>query len=657
MTAETASLKPLPGLGLLSRSWLALALIAATALLIYANIYDAPFVFDDIPQIVEKRAIRDLRAYASWQALRYPRVLVDFTFALNYRLGKIDVFGFHLFNVLVHVLNGFLVYFLSRAVLTRLAAMTGGERGLSLSARAPLIALAAALLFTSHPLQTQAVTYTVQRYTSMAAFFYLASVLCYLRTRSLQLGKPRTALGLPGIAAGFGLTGLCGFLAFLCKQSAASLPLAILLVEYFCFDRSRQGWQRKLLWLLPGCLVFLVFILYVSGAFRGAGGGFGKLLEDVSRLAQETDRVGRWTYLCTQFNVLLIYIRLLFLPIGQNLDYLYPFKKGFWDGLTPLSFLAVGVLLALALALRNRRPVAAFGILWFFVTLAVESSVIPIRDALFEHRLYLPLWGPSLAIAAGLLATGPGGKAYPMRMAFCCALVIACGLAAHARNGVYRDEVRLFSDVVAKSPQNYRGYYNLGAALERQGRFEDALTQYQKVLDLRPGYPRALASLAGVLNSLGRYEEAGRHARAALERDPELSTARISLAVALGRQGRPQGEAEQLNEALRQAPRDVDALVNAGVALARRGKLSEAAEHFSRALALRPDAFKVRYNLAMVLERQGKLEEAAQHYQAALRIDPQSAPAHHNLAVVLVRLGRAEEAVEHFVFGVAEEKQ
>ena len=169
-------------------------------------------------------------------------------------------------------------------------------------------------------------------------------------------------------------------MSVLCKLNTASLPGVILLVEYLLIDRTWQGWKKKIPWFSVAFSLWFLFVLYVCSGGEG-------LLEDVSALARETEAVGRWSYLCTQFNVIVIYIRLLFLPVGQNLDYFYQFKDGFWDGYTSLAFLLLMVIVGLGIWCRKKRPVIAFAIFWFFITLSVESSIIPIRDALFEHRL------------------------------------------------------------------------------------------------------------------------------------------------------------------------------------------------------------------------------------------------------------------------------
>jgi len=168
-------------------SWLALILIGLCALTIYSNIYNNPFVFDDIGHICENKTIRNSSNYFSLGKLLDPRALVDLTFAINYRFGKLNVFGYHLINVLIHIINGFLVYFFVLAILKQQPEFLNSS-DLSISESSVfsvrIISLFSALVFVSHPLQTQTVTYTVQRYTSVAAMFYVGSMLLYVYARS-----------------------------------------------------------------------------------------------------------------------------------------------------------------------------------------------------------------------------------------------------------------------------------------------------------------------------------------------------------------------------------------------------------------------------------------------------------------------------------------
>ena len=498
--------------------WFALALIAFVAVIIYSNIYSVPFVFDGTHHIEENLSIRDFDIFSSPQVIFYPRPLGLLTYALNYRLGGVDVFGYHLVNVLIHITNGFLVYFLAQSILKQLLIPSAQQFGHSnrpkireqnygfrvdpklqtfnVTPKTPemtdndlqsttgnqpaifLMSLFTALIFIAHPIQTQAVTYTGQRYTSMAAMFYFLSILFYMKGRvATESSKLKAQSSGSSSLSAFSFQPLALYLlcifcvvsAYLTKPNTASLPGAILLVEYILFDRTWQGWKRKLMWFTPAFFIMGVFILYVSGIF-GGGIRFENLLEDVSGIlrAPETD-VGRWTYFCTQLNVIIIYIRLLFLPFGQNLDYMYPFQTGFFDGYTPAAFLFLIAVVALGVWNLKKRPVISFGIFWFFITLSIESSFFPIKDALFEHRLYLPMFGFAIAVTYTVFCLLPVKRLWSI--VFSILIIISLGSATFMRNRTYRSRVTLWSDVVSKSPENFRAHYNLGKSLSDQGRF------------------------------------------------------------------------------------------------------------------------------------------------------------------------------------------
>jgi tetratricopeptide (TPR) repeat protein len=641
----------------LSSRTTALVLIALSVLAVYSNAYDCPFVFDDERSIVERETIRDPRNYTSLAELLKPRAIVDLTFALNYSLGRLEPFGYHLVNILIHILNGLLAYWLALAVLGQLSEAEPSHRPKKTKKKirknrasddgCPSIEMAslfAALIFVLHPVQTQAVTYIVQRYASVSTLFYLSSLLFYMRARISARGAsrdPRTA----GIYSSYFLSILFAVAAFLSKQNAASLPAAILLVEWMLFDRTWQGWKKKLPWIALFSLLWALLVLFVAGLFSGGVEGAG-LLEDVSGLAKETERIGRWQYLCTQFNVLVIYIRLLFLPVQQNLDYVYPFKEGFLDGFTPLAFLFLAGVAALGIRNLERRPAISFGIFYFFITLSVESSIIPIRDALFEHRLYLPMFGFALLVSHFVLHLLSGRQ--PWMLFSAAAILLALGAATYARNSVWRDGTALWSDVVSKSPHNHRAHNNLANALAEKGRLEEAIEQYETALRIHPDYDKAHNNLANALEEQGQTDRAIRHYREALRLNPDYAKAHANLANALIGRGRNDEAIEHYREALGVRPGNAQAHSDLGVALGRRGRIDEAIEQYREALHLRPDFPEAHYNLANALRRRGRTDEAILHYRKALDLKTGFVEAHFNLGIALSERGREDEAVEHF---------
>jgi tetratricopeptide (TPR) repeat protein len=616
--------------------WPACILIVLTVVIIYGNIYDHQFVFDDVGRIKNNLVIRELQNFFSFDRLFKPRAVVDFTFALNYRFGELDAFGYHLVNMVIHILNGVLVYFLALIIfkhayffLQHSQTHSPGPSSIS------FMALTTSLIFVAHPIQTQAITYTVQRYASMAAFFYLASLLFYLKAR---LGKEDLArkTHIKGskseVIVFYVLSAVCGMAAFLSKANSASLPGIILLMEYLLVDRTWKGWKKKIPWFV---LVFFlwVFFVFIVLLVHKETAQIGVLFEDVSALIEETERATRWQYLCTQFNVIVIYIRLLFLPIQQNLDYAYAFKKGFFDGYTPLAFLFLTVIVALGIKAVKRYPVIALGIFWFFITLSVESSIIPIRDALFEPRLYLPMFGFSLIVGAFIFSIFPVRQSWAVVLSFI--IVISLGTATFKRNRVWHDGITLWSDVVSKNPQNWRGRTNLGLAMQNEGWLEMAIEQYSKALRLNPDYQFAHHNMANALQDLGYIEKAIAHYLEALRINPDYAFAHHNLGFALEKQGQLDKAVEQYLEALRINPGYIAAHYNLGNALLKQGQIDQAIRHYNDVLRLNPVHADAHNNLGVSLVRKGDIRGAIDHFRAALRINPDYPGVRNNLDQLL----------------------
>lgn len=364
-------------------------LIAVSALLVYSNTFHASFHFDDTPQIVENYQIRSL---GNWfNIVKGQRGVAMLTFAANYAIGGLNVVGYHVVNLAIHMANGILVYFLIFATLNNIEA---------LRSKAKRIAIYTALLFTVHPIQTQAVTYIIQRMESLASMFMLIGLLLFMK--GAEASKPAARVAL---YAGVVVSYLLGFYS---KEIAITLPAIILLYDY-CF--ISEGHIKKLAARLPFYLALAAMLVILAAptfsglqetpgvsAGSGASAGFG------------VQSITPKEYLFTQFNVLIYYIALLFVPINQNLDYDFPISKSLFEvplvkeGTVlnypiPPAIASLVILLAIigfafylfthhASRITRHGRLIAFFILWFFIILSPTSSFIPIIDVIFEHRLY-----------------------------------------------------------------------------------------------------------------------------------------------------------------------------------------------------------------------------------------------------------------------------
>ena len=622
-----------------SRTLVALLLVAACTTLAYSNTFSAPFHFDDTPNIVENEWVRDLHGYWPPSGVR---PLGYLTFALNYRVGGLDVFGYHLVNILIHVCNGLLVYWLA-AVVLRTPRIRRAEVGPLVRGYLPLVA---ALLFTVHPIETQAVTYIVQRFTSLATLFYLLSLVLHLEAR-LRLDDERPSETRAAVL--YGLSAIAGAAAMETKEISFTLPFVAAGLELLFFGAS-----RRLLYVAPLMAISLLVPMNVASS------GLSRALSDRIELPAETREIPRFVYLLTQSRVLVTYLRLLLLPVGQNLDHDFslshsPGEPGVVLALGVLLALSAGAVLSLVRAQERNRAVGilfSMGVGWFFVTSSIESSVIPISDVMFEHRAYLPSVGLVIAFGAVLLSVLERAR---LRLApatqVTLALLLTVGpleFATFSRNAVWTDELTLWTDVVTKSPRKARPHNNLGTVFEARGRREEAVREFREAIRVDPGYAIAHCNLGVILADTGLLEKAIGELREAVRLEPSLSVAHRELGVSYGRMGQLEDAVRELREAIRLAPSASAAHRELGVAYGMKGSFGEAARELREAIRLDPTTGLSHYNLAVIYDSLGQLDDAVREYHEMLRLLPAHADSHNNLGVDYQRMGRLDDAVREY---------
>jgi tetratricopeptide (TPR) repeat protein len=476
----------------------------------YGNSLDAALQFDD------QAAVRaSATSVPGWQGfMANARWFADLTFALNRQLHGERVFGFHLFNLAIHLAAALACYATLRqaiAALRRTFRLDGAD--VNYLFVHGFIPFATAALFVCHPLQTQAVTYIIQRYTSLAALLYLASLLSYLLARrALGDDTKKRRVWLWG-GASFALA----LLALKSKEIAFTLPLMIVLCEAALFRGELL--KKRLFWALAAALL-LVLPLQLLLA-QGAAGP-ENLLERMQAATAETVTISRGDYLLTEFRVVATYLRLLLAPLGQNLDYDYPLFHSLFEPQVAAALLLHLALAGLAAALfvRSRRRLAggaaasgiqlrlaALGICWFYLALSVESSVVPIRDVIFEHRVYLPSVGFFLVVTTGM--AGVATRWRRCRLAAWGAVALIClALSAGtiARNRVWGSEQALWLDVLKKSPGKARVNYAVGVLYFKKFKPEQALPYLVKALELDAASEKHWVALNDAVAIIRRYK-------------------------------------------------------------------------------------------------------------------------------------------------------
>jgi len=521
------------------RRWLAFAAVCVAAVIAYAPSFLVPFQFDDHSRLMDNRALQEGRLLDAVLWLGNSRVVPSLTLVWNYRLGGLDPLGYHIVNFAVHLLATLGVFALALALCRtpRLRAACASERAL-------LLATAAALLFACHPLQTQAITYVIQRYTSMAALFYVWAVVCYLRARLRQVGIDR---GRPGFQ--FGAVAVLGVCAVLSKENAVSLPAALLLAEWVGF-----GWPRRWRAIGVGVAVTLVVLavpVVWKTAFwqpykKGWSASWTPLSQRVidailaPRSSPPGGRPQPFAYLLTQATVLPRYFRLVALPWGLNVDHDVPIAHA----LTPpvvAGAVAILGLVGVGLSQIRGRPLAAFAILWVFVTLSVESSFVPIDDVMVEHRMYLPMAG--VAVGAGALFAAAVARWRRVAMGVGGIAAAALVALAFARNVIWLTPVTLWLDAAEKSPAKVRPQTNAGVAYHQVGLLDEAVQRYCKALKLDPSDKSTRDNLAIALEAQHKIGQITGHAVEAdgvegappgslvIEIDPDDDTANTDLAA------------------------------------------------------------------------------------------------------------------------------
>lgn len=537
------------GRGIPSRVWLTAALLLAAAL-VYLPAIGGPFLFDD------RGLERFLSSPAPLSVLlqRLARVMPVLSHMAEARLFGLDPAVFHATNVLLHLLNGLLVWRILETLLAGRGPLTPTDR---------LAAAAAAGLFLLHPLGAEAVAYISGRSELLCALFCYSAFLLFLQNPAGQELPSGRALAVM-VFLGLGV---------LSKEPAVAMVAVFVAFDLLSGDAlSAKPLLRRWKLYVP---------LVAGGAFLGL-----RLFHTLSRegTAGASAKHAPLDYLLTQFEVVWHYFRLILIPVGQNLDHAYPVVKapggaGVWLGLAALA-----ALVAAAWRARRRYPLASFGLLFLLILLAPTSSIVPIDDAMAERRLYLGFPGAAMIAAEFLRRLRPSPAAFA---AVGAALLILASL-TWRRAELFTAAIPMWEDSVSVNPRNGRAWFQLGFAYYEAGRCQDAVRAYEKAAALSPAPEYTLLVDWGLaLECAGRLDEAEARLRAAVSQERD-SHATAVLGRVLAKKGRLDLALETLDEALRINPSDANALVYRGNVRLMRNEPAEALADYEAALRLQP---------------------------------------------------------------------
>jgi len=470
-----------------------IVLICLLGIVAYSNSFDCSFHFDDAPTIEENSAIRNISDVKAWWGFYSSRPIGFLSFALDYHFHRLNVWGYHLVNLAIHIANAVLVWWL-----VMLTMATPVMKAQPVSRHKGAMALFTALLFVSHPLATQSVTYIVQRLASLATLFYLLSLALYVKGRLGEGNKERRVL--------FFYTGsiLCAVLGMLTKEIVFTLPFALILYEYsfirtgaWKINIKDRGIQIPV--IILGIFVVLFFLNFSVDIFNPIP----------PLLNQSYDYpITAWEYLLTQFSVILTYIRLFIVPVNQNLDYDYPISHSLLEWHTLFGLLSLAGILVLGILVFRRYRLIAFGIFWFFLTLSVESSIIPIsQNVIFEHRTYLPGFGFFL-VMTGAFFYFLYDRYKQVAVGIMALMILTSTVLTFERNKVWKTEYSLWADGITKSANKPRPFNSYGKVLADAGHSSEALTYYDKAIKVSPHFYKAYNNRGVAYWSLGNYKQA-----------------------------------------------------------------------------------------------------------------------------------------------------
>ncbi|MEW6076604.1 MAG: tetratricopeptide repeat protein [Thermodesulfobacteriota bacterium] len=563
---------------------LAVLVLLAACLGLYVNTLPNALLWDDLPQIAENRAIRDIRHIPRLLTPRYwneshpspnlYRPVREISLALDYFFWKLDPAGYRVTNILIHAINVLLIFYLTTLV------AAGGGAGKQPAVRKARVAgwpFLTALFFAAHPIHTESINLVKNRSELLALLFVLISLLLFIRHLAAA-GRSRSWLMLAG-------AWLCFAPALLSKETALSLP-GVAALYAVCFISGEER-KKALVRVVPYGVTILAYFWFMHVFIRP-----GDPLPPGAILPE-----GAVQRALTVMKTLGMYGRMLLVPFPLNAEHAFTVPESLSDPgvVTFLCLLALSA--GIAVRSLSGKGIVLFAIGWIGLTLVPAANIVYlVSRPIAEQRLYIPSLGFCLllAVAVQSLSSIRPGRLNMTRAAVIGSVVFALYAAVTVqRNRDWRDEITFYSQTAAASPKSARIHNNLGVALKKAGRYEEAIGHFQDALRLNPDYINAHLNLAVVLYRTGRSEDAVRHYQAGLAREPDrpgpdYAAAYNNLGAVLMEQGDAEKAMALFRKALTINPEDRDVCYNLGVALMSRGNFQEASALFARVLKMDP---------------------------------------------------------------------
>ncbi|MFH1957407.1 MAG: tetratricopeptide repeat protein [bacterium] len=610
------------------KNWFAIGLIVLVSIGIYHNSLNAPFVFDDIPKIVENPDIKQLSNIKT--KLIYPyskyktftrndpsRPLTYLTFTLNYHFGKLNTFGYHLFNLLLHIFNSILIFFLTKKIILY-----------TYKKDFVLFAAVVSLFFAVHPINTNVVSYIFARSGGLATFFYFLALLVFIKT--FEKNRNLYAFSL-----------LFFILSLLSKPIAVTFPVIVLVFDYiFLSDFKKSKVIEKIYYHIPFWILLAGYLLFRYFYLGGIGDIEVKYTWPI------------YSYFITQPYVVLKYLKLLLIPVGVCIDRGAMSPSGtIFDPKILISILLItGIFLLVWRISRKKTDISKiilFFTAWFFITLSPTSSIFPTTILMDDKRLYLsgfgfyfmvvfiyflifkikPFVSQRMPLKYSLFSTGA-------KWGLFCLLAIhisLLGIITFRRNNLYQNPILLWQDVISKYPDNYKAHCNIGFLYYIGKEYDKALQKYQKVIELNPNHPEVHYNLGNLYSDKRDYNKALQEYQKAIELNPRYTEAHYNLGNLYYGKEYYNGAFQEYQKAIEINPKYAEAHYNLGNLYYDKRNYSKAIQEYQKAIELNPKYMEAHNNLGILYSMQGDYNKAVQEYQKTIEINPKYAEAHYNL--------------------------
>jgi len=535
-----------------------LILVLVFTLVAYSNTLHADYQFDDLRVILNDGFIKNIENFyqiSTWEMVNL-RPLALFSFAINYQIHGITIFGYHAVNIAIHLLSSIVFFLLLNTILKRL--------GIQWSPHIKMIPIA---IFALHPIQTQAVTYIVQRMTSLSVLFYLASLLFYIKSRlSIENSNKNVATFIS-----YGI--LCisfAVASILSKQIGISIFLSFAFIEFFILHSAKKNQNRYI-----GIIYIVAIIAGIIYATKN------ELLPHPAR------SINRIDYFLSQLHALPLYFKLIFTGIGQNIDHHITTTQSM-DSLVMIGASIYAVLVIFIV--KSPDKLVKFSACFFIGSMLVESSVLPIKDILVEHRMYLPLI-PISILAGHLINTMTVPTFHKQSTSFVLMLIFTA--LTFTRNANWQTRETLWEASVKENEDNPRALNNLGQALMDKEEYNLATEHLLKALTIKSNNLFAQVNLAISYSYLNEFEKAAFYAERCTKKYPRSTSAWYALGIYHSKKNNIHQAKQAFSSSLKFDNRNYDARKKLAEIAISEGNIAESVKEIKILKQLNPDYFVI----------------------------------------------------------------